>query len=129
MDIYLIFLASKFCLSWRRFFFLLLNLGDRRRLLLRGLTQSLPDILPLLYTVLFWPCLVLLCISGTIITLPFSVQLLEKHFGAALIEVGSQQFEIAKHHAATVIATLNAINAYAEWAPVSDLAKFGIIHG
>ncbi|KAI6692543.1 hypothetical protein NL676_020253 [Syzygium grande] len=79
--------------------------GDRRRLLLRGLTQSLPDILPLLYT------------------------LLEKHFGAALIEVGRQQFEIAKQHAATVIATLNAINAYAEWAPVSDLAKFGIIHG
>lgn len=25
--------------------------GDRRRLLLRGLTQSLPEILPLLYTV------------------------------------------------------------------------------
>ncbi|KAF8017915.1 hypothetical protein BT93_H2969 [Corymbia citriodora subsp. variegata] len=79
--------------------------GDRRRLLLRGLTQSLPDILPLLYT------------------------LLEKHFGAALNEACRQQFEIAKQHAATVIATLNAINAYAEWAPVSELAKFGIIHG
>ncbi|KAK3418466.1 hypothetical protein EUGRSUZ_H04418 [Eucalyptus grandis] len=79
--------------------------GDRRRMLLRGLTQSLPDILPLLYT------------------------LLEKHFGTALNEAGRQQFEIAKQHAATVIATLNAINAYAEWAPVSDLAKSGIING
>lgn len=29
--------------------------GDRRRLLLRGLTQSLPEILPLLYTVWCMP--------------------------------------------------------------------------
>ncbi|XVF42101.1 hypothetical protein PTKIN_Ptkin01aG0333100 [Pterospermum kingtungense] len=79
--------------------------GDRRRLLLRGLAQSLPEILPLLYT------------------------LLERHFGAALNEVGRQQLDIAKQHAAAVTATLNAINAYAEWAPLSDLAKFGIIHG
>ncbi|XVF06240.1 hypothetical protein REPUB_Repub06bG0030700 [Reevesia pubescens] len=79
--------------------------GDRRRLLLRGLTQSLPEILPLLYT------------------------LLERHFGAALTEVGRQQLDIAKQHAAAVTATLNAVNAYAEWAPLSDLAKYGIIHG
>lgn len=79
--------------------------GDRRRLLLRGLTLSLPEILPLLYT------------------------LLERHFGAALSEVGRQQMVIAKQHAATVTATLSAINAYAEWAPLSDLAKYGIIHG
>ncbi|KAJ4849692.1 histone deacetylase [Turnera subulata] len=79
--------------------------GDRRRLLLRGLTQSLPEILPLLYT------------------------LLERHFGAALNEVGRQQIDIAKQHAATVTATLNAVNAYAEWAPLPDLAKYGIIHG
>ncbi|KAK4850574.1 hypothetical protein QYF36_007942 [Acer negundo] len=79
--------------------------GDRRRLLLRGLTQSLPEILPLLYT------------------------LLERHFGAALSEVGRQQLDIAKQHVATVTATLNAINAYAEWAPLPDLAKYGIIHG
>ncbi|KAK9293164.1 hypothetical protein L1049_021152 [Liquidambar formosana] len=79
--------------------------GDRRRLLLRGLTQSLPEILPLLYT------------------------LLERHFGAALSEAGRQQMDIAKQHAATVTATLNAINAYAEWAPLPDLAKSGIIHG
>lgn len=33
------------------------NLGDRRRLLLRGLTQSLPEILPLLYNVsVGWFC-------------------------------------------------------------------------
>ncbi|KAL6989566.1 histone deacetylase [Sarracenia purpurea var. burkii] len=79
--------------------------GDRRRLLLRGLTQSLPEILPLLYT------------------------LLERHFGAVVSEAGREQLDIAKQHAATVTATLNAINAYAEWAPVPDLSKYGIIHG
>lgn len=79
--------------------------GDRRRLLLRGLTQSLSEILPMLYT------------------------FLERHFGAALNEVGRQQLDAAKQHAATVTATLNAVNAYAEWAPLSDLAKYGIIHG
>ncbi|GAB4835901.1 hypothetical protein Ancab_000820 [Ancistrocladus abbreviatus] len=79
--------------------------GDRRRILLRGLTQSLPEILPLLYT------------------------LLERHFGAALNEAVRQQLDIAKQHAATVTSTLNAITAYAEWAPLPDLAKYGIIHG
>ncbi|KAL5156055.1 Protein HASTY 1 [Glycine soja] len=79
--------------------------GDRRRLLLRGLTQSLPEILPLLYT------------------------LLERHFTAAMNEAGRKQMDIAKQHAATVTATLNAMNAYAEWAPLSDFAKSGIIHG
>ncbi|XP_061348450.1 protein HASTY 1 isoform X2 [Gastrolobium bilobum] len=79
--------------------------GDRRRLLLRGLTQSLPEILPLLYT------------------------LLERHFSAALNEAGRKEMDIAKLHAATVTATLNAVNAYAEWAPLSDLANSGIING
>ncbi|XP_065852702.1 protein HASTY 1 [Euphorbia lathyris] len=79
--------------------------GDRRRVLLRGLTQSLPEILPLLYT------------------------LLERHFGAAMHEVSRQQLDAAKQHAATVTATLNAINAYVEWAPLPDLAKSGILHG
>ncbi|KAK7258781.1 hypothetical protein RIF29_24367 [Crotalaria pallida] len=79
--------------------------GDRRRLLLRGLTQTLPQILPLLYT------------------------LLERHFGAALSEAGRQQMDAAKLHAATVTATLNAINAYADWAPLPDLANSGIING
>lgn len=79
--------------------------GDRRRLLLRGLTQSLPEILPLLYT------------------------LLERHFGAALSEASRQQVDVAKQHATAVTASLNAINAYAEWAPLPDLAKYGIIHG
>ncbi|KAJ0469083.1 putative armadillo-like helical, exportin-1/Importin-beta, exportin-5 [Helianthus annuus] len=79
--------------------------GDRRRLLLRGLTESLPEILPLLYT------------------------LLERHFGAAMTEAGKQQIAIAKQHAAAVTATLNAINAYVEWAPLPYLAKYGTIHG
>ncbi|KAL6884683.1 hypothetical protein ACP4OV_010619 [Aristida adscensionis] len=79
--------------------------GDRRRSLLRGLTESLPQILPLLYS------------------------LLEKHFVAALSEHSKQQMDFAKQHAGTVIAVLNAVNAYAEWAPVTDLAKYGLIHG
>ncbi|THU64639.1 hypothetical protein C4D60_Mb01t28590 [Musa balbisiana] len=79
--------------------------GDRRRVLLRGLTESLTEILPLLYS------------------------LLEKHFGAALSEFAGQQLDAAKQHASTVIASLNAVNAYAEWAPVPDLAKYGLIHG
>nr|GMD08550.1 protein HASTY 1 [Ipomoea batatas] len=79
--------------------------GDRRRMLLRGLTESLPEIFPLLYT------------------------LLERHFGAALAEAARQQLDMAKLHATTITATLNAVNAYAEWAPLPDLAKHGIIHG
>ncbi|CAK8544722.1 unnamed protein product [Lathyrus sativus] len=79
--------------------------GDRRRLLLRGLTQSLSEILPLLYT------------------------LLERHFVAALNEASRKQTDIAKLHAAAVTATLNAVIAYAEWAPLTDLAKSGIING
>nr|XP_027114446.1 protein HASTY 1-like isoform X5 [Coffea arabica] len=72
--------------------------GDRRRLLLRGLTESLPDILPLLYS------------------------LLETHFGAALAEASRQQSDIVKQHAATVTATLNAVNAYADYG--SDLPEY-----
>ncbi|XP_062005210.1 protein HASTY 1 isoform X1 [Rosa rugosa] len=79
--------------------------ADRRRLLLRGLTLSLPEILPLLYN------------------------LLERHFGAAMSEAGKQQVDLAKQHASAVTATLNAVNAYSEWAPLPDLAKYGIIHG
>ncbi|KAK1292067.1 Protein HASTY 1 [Acorus calamus] len=79
--------------------------GDRRRSLLRGLTESLPEILPLLYN------------------------LLEKHFGAAMSEASNQQLDLAKQHATTITAVLNAVNAYAEWAPVIDLAKYGLIHG
>uniref|UniRef100_A0A0D9V0Y3 Uncharacterized protein n=1 Tax=Leersia perrieri TaxID=77586 RepID=A0A0D9V0Y3_9ORYZ len=79
--------------------------GDRRRALLRGLTESLPQILPLLYS------------------------LLEKHFGAALSAHTNQQMELAKQHVGTITAVLHAVNAYAEWAPVTDLAKYGLIHG
>lgn len=57
------------------------------------------------------------------------MQLLERHFGAAVNEANQQHLDIAKLHAATVTATLNAINAYAEWAPLPDLAKYGIIYG
>lgn len=115
--------------------------GDRRRVLLRGLTESLTEILPLLYSVS------LLCLNtfgkldcfGSMKCLhngytikqvhDASFQLLEKHFGAALSEFAGQQLDAAKQHASTVIASLNAVNAYAEWAPVPDLAKYGLIHG
>lgn len=66
---------------------------------------------------------------STILIPKFLIQLLERHFKAAVTEVGRQQLDIAKQHAATVTATLNAINAYAEWAPLPDLSKYGIIHG
>ncbi|CAN4108653.1 unnamed protein product [Withania somnifera] len=79
--------------------------GDRCRLLLCELTDSLPEIFPLLYN------------------------LLERHVEAALTEAGRQQLEVARQHAATVTATLKAVNAYAEWAPLPDLAKYGIIQG
>ncbi|KAJ3669542.1 hypothetical protein LUZ60_011492 [Juncus effusus] len=79
--------------------------GDRRRELLRGLTESLSEILPLLYS------------------------LLERHFISAMTEHANQKLDSAKQHAATVTAALNAVNAYAEWAPVPDLAKYGLIHG
>ncbi|KAK4800557.1 hypothetical protein SAY86_021044 [Trapa natans] len=79
--------------------------GSRRRSLLRELTRSLPDILPLLYT------------------------LLERHFGAVVSEAERQQFDIAKQHVTAVMAILNAINAYAEWAPLLELANHKIIHG
>ncbi|KAJ9541219.1 hypothetical protein OSB04_027725 [Centaurea solstitialis] len=94
-----------FCTQLIPLFLCKIYAGDRRRLLLRGLTESLPDILPLLYT------------------------LLERHFGAAITEAGRQQLDIAKQHAAAVTATLNAINAYAEWAPLPYLSKYGTIHG
>lgn len=45
------------------------------------------------------------------------------------MEAGRQQMDVAKQHAAAVIAAINAVNAYAEWAPLSDLAKYGIIYG
>lgn len=57
------------------------------------------------------------------------MQLLERHFGAAMNEASRQQVDLAKQHAAVVIACLNAINAYAEWAPVLDLSRYGIING
>jgi exportin-5 len=56
-------------------------------------------------------------------------QLLERHFAAAVNAAGNQEMDVAKQHAATTINTLNAVNAYAEWAPLPDLAKYGIIHG
>ncbi|KAL0380121.1 UNVERIFIED_CONTAM: protein HASTY 1 [Sesamum angustifolium] len=57
------------------------------------------------------------------------LQLLERHYGAAIMEASRQQMDIAKQHGAAVVAAVNAVNAYAEWAPLPDLAKYGIIYG
>ena len=57
------------------------------------------------------------------------IQLLERHYAAAWNEAANQQLDIVKQHVAAVTAILNAVNAYAEWAPLPDLAKYGIIHG
>lgn len=57
------------------------------------------------------------------------MQLLERHFVAALNEANRKQTDIAKLHAAAVTAALNAVIAYAEWAPLTDLSKSGIING
>lgn len=57
------------------------------------------------------------------------MQLLERHFGAAISEAGRQHVDVAKQHADVVIACLNAIIAYADWAPVPELARYGILSG
>ncbi len=56
----------------------------------------------------------------------FCLQLLEQHFGAAMAAVQQKELEIAKQHAAAVTATVNAVAAYAEWAPVASLANYGL---
>lgn len=56
MNMYLV--LSEFSVSEMLYVLLTCNidvLGERRRLLLRGLTESLPEILPLLYTVCLSP--------------------------------------------------------------------------
>jgi exportin-5 len=40
--------------------------------------------------------------------------------------VQQKELEIAKQHAAAVTATVNAVAAYAEWAPVTSLANYGL---
>ena len=56
-----------------------------------------------------------------------TMQLLERHFTSAFNEASRQQYDAAKQHAATVTAAINAVNAYAEWAPVTDLSKYKLI--
>lgn len=69
------------------------------------------------------------CLLWRLFDAPLKIQLLERHFGAAMNEASRLQVDLAKQHAAVVIACLNAINAYAEWAPVLDLSRYGIITG
>lgn len=80
-----------------------------------------------MYVTIFFSLIYVICGSGNL--MHYIMQLLERHFGAAMSEASRQQVDLAKQHAAVVIACLNAINAYAEWAPVLDLSRYGIING
>ncbi|XP_062204989.1 protein HASTY 1-like [Phragmites australis] len=77
--------------------------GDRGEMLVHGLGEFLPQILPLLCS------------------------LLDKHTRAAFSEQSNQDMEVANQHECTVKAALDAAHAYTEWAPVTDLAKYGLI--
>jgi exportin-5 len=77
--------------------------GERRRQLLQGLSQTLPE------------------------TLPFLYNLLHQHYGAATRAVQENQLDSARQHAAAVTAALNAVVAYAEWAPLVLLNNHSLI--
>ena len=53
--------------------------------------------------------------------------MLEFHFGEAVKSLQQNHLEIAKQHAAVVNATLSALLAYVEWAPVDKIAECGLI--
>ncbi|CAM6084353.1 unnamed protein product [Calypogeia fissa] len=77
--------------------------GERRRQLLFGLTQTLPQ------------------------TLPFLFNLLELHFTATITLSAQNQEEVANQHASAVTATLFAVIAYAEWAPVTAMVEYRLV--
>jgi exportin-5 len=79
--------------------------GERRRQLLFGLTQTLPQ------------------------TLPFLFKLLEMHF-TATITLAAQNLQedlVQREHAAAVTAILLAVIAFAEWAPVTALVEYRLV--
>ncbi|CAI7883536.1 unnamed protein product, partial [Closterium sp. NIES-54] len=78
--------------------------GNRRRQLLLGLTATLPQILPFLYS------------------------LLDSNFAAALADMQQSNVDAARQHAAAVTAGLAALGAYAEWAPVPAIASAGLLN-
>lgn len=55
------------------------------------------------------------------------MQLLEEHFGAARNAEGRQKVELENQHSAAVVACLNVINLFTEWAPVLDLVEYRIV--
>ncbi|KAH7300327.1 hypothetical protein KP509_24G056400 [Ceratopteris richardii] len=77
--------------------------GDRRRQLVHSLTEALLQIFPFFY------------------------KMLESHFLETMKLLQNSQVELAKQHAAVVNATLNALLAYVEWAPVDKLVENGLI--
>lgn len=54
-------------------------------------------------------------------------QLLDKHARDYFTEMSNQHMEVANQHECTVKAALDAAHAYAEWTPVTDLTKYGLI--
>ncbi|OQU87915.1 protein HASTY 1 isoform X2 [Sorghum bicolor] len=77
--------------------------GGRSEMFLHGLGEFLPQILPLLCS------------------------LLDKHARDYFTEMSNQHMEVANQHECTVKAALDAAHAYAEWTPVTDLTKYGLI--
>ncbi|KAL5203892.1 hypothetical protein ABZP36_008763 [Zizania latifolia] len=59
--------------------------------------------------------------------LPLLCSLLDKHAQAVFSEQSNQHFELANEHECTVKAAFGAAQAYAEWVPLSYLAKYGLI--
>ncbi|CAI5979820.1 unnamed protein product [Closterium sp. NIES-65] len=89
--------------------------GNRRRQLLLGLTATLPQILPFLYSVR-----ALLCP-------PFPVNcLLDSNFAAALADM--QQSNVKLQGSDETVAGLAALGAYAEWAHVPAIASTRLLN-
>ncbi|KAK3246378.1 hypothetical protein CYMTET_44083, partial [Cymbomonas tetramitiformis] len=78
-------------------------LGLQMQALLKGLLAALPEILPFLY------------------------KMLDQHFGAAVTAAQAGSTQAARAHAAAVDATLSAVQAYADWAPVPMFAQHGLL--
>ncbi|CAL4915250.1 unnamed protein product [Urochloa decumbens] len=81
----------------------LFKVGDRGETLLHGLGEFLPQVLALLCS------------------------LLDKHTRDSFSDTSNQYMEDANQHECTVKAALDTAQAYAEWTPVTDLARYGLI--
>ncbi|CAN6300322.1 unnamed protein product [Urochloa humidicola] len=81
----------------------LFKVGDRGEMVLHGLGEFLPQVLPLLCS------------------------LLDEHTRDSFSDPSNQYMEDANQHECTVKAALDTAQAFAEWTPVTDLATYGLI--